>query len=474
VPMECETTPDDPYAAACELSSHLKEMSAANNNSTVATFVPVHVDRNRPIVKHVDGWRTSEVSERWLQGDRARRGGYCIGMLLYELFVLDFGEHELYAAWAAEHPEIGVAPAERTRKGVHVFFKRCAAVVEAGLTDGPLMHPDTGAKANIDRKTITRTGSGGLLVCSPTPGYSWMTRRSLLELDVSPMTPGLLEKVIAYSAPNAAGSTPAPKPRGPRPIKRPLDDDGTRDGKKKAAKGGGRTHPVGDRLLQVAPEAQFRELLALFADFPANAYVDGGLWQTTRTTFRQLSKYRIVEEFKARAMNYTCHMCGAKHTDTIEGTFRTDRATQSYVLKVRHFRAKANPTCHAVHRITSSSAAAYVQRFMERPRLSREEASAVILACASAGVHIRDNAAAVWHIDVPAPGFESYALLYGEDKEWRIILVPTSSGWGIWWRTTKYPGRFYEFLDHPAWRACVADPSLSSSVIESPPFWTTT
>ena len=459
-------TPDlpvfHPYAAACELSSRLKEMSAANNDSTVATFVPVHEDRKQPKVLHALGQWTAEARERWLKRNR-RLGNYRIGMLLYGLFVLDFDEHELYDAWANEHPEIGVAPAERTRKGVHVFFQRCAAVVEAGLTDGPLLHPDTGAKANIDRKTITSTGTGGLLVCSPTPNYSWMSGRSLLELDVSPMSPALLEKVIAYSSRSAA------KPRG-RPSKRPralAADDGARDGK--AAK------TDVDRLLQVAPEAQFRELLALFADFPAGAYVDGGgnpgLWQTMRTTLGQLSKYRAVEEFRARATNYTCHMCGGKHTNTIEDTFKTDPATNSYVLKVRHFRAKANPTCHAEHRITSTSAAAYVQRFMERPRLSSEEASAVILACTSAGVHIRNNAAAVWHIDVPAPGFEAYALLYGEDNEWRTILVPTSSGWGIWLRKTKYPGLFYDFLDHRAWRAFTLNPSRSTSVVESPPFW---
>ena len=469
--MEGET-PDlavsHPYDAACDLSSRLKDMRAANNNnSTVATFVPVYADKKQPLVRHAHGEWTAEVSERWLQ--RHRRGGFRIGMWLYELFVLDFDEHELYAAWVDEHPEIGVAPAERTRRGVRVFFQRCAAVVKAGLTDGPLVHPDTGAKANIDRKTITSKGSGGLLVCSPTPNYSWISGRSLLKLDVSPMTPGLLEKVIAYS------TRSAPKPRG-RPKKRPLAlaaDDVARDGKtsKNDVVGGG-----GDSLVQVAPEAQFRELLALFVEFPVGAYVDGGgnpsLWQTMRTSLGQLSKYRTVEEFRARATNYTCHMCGGKHTDTIQGTFKTDPTTHSYVLTVRHFRAKANPACHAEHRIDPTSAAAYVQRFMERPRLSEVDASAVILACTSAGVHIRDNAAAVWHLDVPAPGFEAYALLYDEDKEWRTILVPTSSEWGIWLRTTKYPGLFYDFLDHRAWRAYVADPSLSSSVIESPPFWT--
>ena len=201
------------YAAARALASRLRELSE-RSGTQVALFIPVKMEAKRPLVCHKStgpkpSW-TEKESQGWLASNEREK--FRVGMVLYDLFVLDFDIKGLCDEWAREHPELGLAPAESTKKGVHVYFRRCPAIKEAGLFDGPLKDPATGHKANIDRKTITGTGTGGLLVCAPTPNYVWLPGRSLLEVEPPIMSAGLLAKVKRFSA-EAGGSAKAPKKR---------------------------------------------------------------------------------------------------------------------------------------------------------------------------------------------------------------------------------------------------------------------
>ena len=153
-------------------------------------------------MKHAGGAWSRAKAAQWV-ANNGQRKRFRIGMLLYGLVVIDFDTSEGYPPWAAEFPELDEAPAETTTKGVHVYFVRCAAADAAGLTDGPMHDPATGARANMDCKTIAKNvvnghRSGALIVCAPSPNYAWLPGRSLLDVMPKAMSTALLAKVVAW------------------------------------------------------------------------------------------------------------------------------------------------------------------------------------------------------------------------------------------------------------------------------------
>ena len=111
-------------------------------------------------------------------------------MMLQDLFIVDFDELSRYSIWATEHPELESAPAERTEKGVRVYFLRCRAVEAAGLYDCEMIHSPSRKKADIGRRNevVVETGSG-----------DWLPCRSLVELELPTMSMDLLWKIVCYS-----------------------------------------------------------------------------------------------------------------------------------------------------------------------------------------------------------------------------------------------------------------------------------
>jgi len=400
------------HEAAAALSARLLELSEGREDKPVAVFVPVRPKEKQPLVKHADGQWTYAKSQSYIKC--TRHTDYRIGILLYGLFVIDFDEHALYTDWLAQFPELERAPAEMTRKGVHVYFRRCDAVEAAGLTDGPLMNPDKpGAKANIDRKTITSTGSGGLLVCAPTPNYAWLPGRSLLELDPPTMSPLLLQHIERFSARGEKRRGSAAGASGP---------DKTAKQKKTCA----------------APENDFEVLLDLL-DFPREQY--------TMYQMGCSEQWGHVDTFLARPdRDYACHMCGDLHTNNISGKIK--QLHGSYILQANHIRKKENPKCQKTHTIAAANAEAYRNRFSKRPQLGAAEATAVVGAIRW-GQNADPTEAHVWELRTPEPGFVAHALrLPGDD--WRL-LVQSEDGAAAWYRDTLFPGLFYEYLDGKAY-----------------------
>ena len=437
------------HAAACELVARLHQLSEGRDKP-VALFVPVAPKNKQPIVKHAattakTPW-TEEESQKWLVESKGH--DFRVGVLLYGLFAIDFDVHGLYTTWAAEFPEMLAAPAERTRQGVHVYFRRCPAVEAAGLFDGPLTDPATGAKANIDRKTITATGTGGLLVCAPTPNYEWLPGRSLLEVDPPAMSAELLAKVVRYSQ---------PKKRSRRQGDAATEPGATEHAEPTISEKRPKTTAMNN--LPLAPEKDFRELLKLVG-FPLDTY--GSSVQQRGASSEQFEKFSQVEEFRARPpAGEACYMCGEEHTNQIVGNVTLRGA--SYRLQVRHFRAKQNPKCKRLHTITATAQEEYIRAFEKQPQVDAAEAAAVVHACVNAGMYFSPNSSQprVWRLTDPAPGFVSHAVLAAD--EWRVLLRP-STGIGAWRRRTLLPGLHYEYLDAGAWTA--ADPDAAK-----PPFW---
>ena len=171
---------------ARELMQRLADISK-QRGACAGLIIPVHATEKRPDgLRHRGGrWSELKCAAYFKQPDcKVDR----LGIILQNLFVIDCDSEASHKRITALFPELLQVPAERTRKGVHLFLWRSEAVELACLTDGPLVDPVTGAKCEIDRKTRTRNKegghyTGGLLVCSPSPNYAWLPGRSLLDLD---------------------------------------------------------------------------------------------------------------------------------------------------------------------------------------------------------------------------------------------------------------------------------------------------
>lgn len=375
-------------------------------------------------------------------------------MLLYGLFVLDFDVLDLYEAWAIEHPELATAPAERTKKGVHVYFVRCEAVEATNLTSGPLVNPTTREKAHIDRMTITKEGTGSLLVCAPSPNYVWMEGRSLMDIDPKPMSPELLAKVILFSPTMSSsgnrGNKQAlvgPTPSGPNSLRDPC---------------------------LFASDADFLELMHIFGlDISVYVTQKGSSTVARQDTADTLKYGNAIEMFMARSTLFPCLLCGkGPHEDRLR--FVVSCKKGSYSMTGTHqqnnkTRGTIRPSCQKQYHITTAAIESYIQRFKKKtPQLQEAEATAIRTSCTHADLYVESDAA-VYRLSDPAPGFFAHALQSA--GVWYVVMQP-SQGKGLqWWRRTELPGLKYEYMNQANWTSCRNGDSAANMSSFNFPIW---
>jgi len=90
--------------------------------------------------------------------------------VLHDLAVVDVDSVAQARELEERFPSLLTAPRETTRKGMHYFFKRSEACDRDGFYDGSAQ-----LTKGIDFKSITRTGTGGIVVVAPSTGKSWVT-----------------------------------------------------------------------------------------------------------------------------------------------------------------------------------------------------------------------------------------------------------------------------------------------------------
>ena len=446
------------------LAERLAALSA-EAGATLAVFVPVDPTEKKPLVKHRGGQWSHGKAVQWLMMKQRNAGAggadFRIGMLLYGLMVLDFDRADLYPAWAAEFPELEMAPAEQTRKGIHCYFLRCPAAEAASLTDGPLNDPGTGLPANIDAKTVTANAvrgcvTGSLLVCAPSRNYSWLEGRSLLELGPKPMSSELLKKVSAW---RRAGVRESEKGCG---SKRPRATDRERAATAGQLEAAPRLEPA-----FFATKADLKELLGLLG-LQTDMYSAIQRLEPLGTSLEGLT----LRPDKDRPDDHACAVCKGTHKDSLMGTIWLSSAS-SYELKVQHRRHKE---CHKRYIITPAKARAFRRRFEGGDRVPAEEAARVAqLLAATGSLTPADPRDAVWPLPDPAPGVRAHAIRVGE--AWRLLLslerqvadvegtrTTTTTAWS---RTTCLPGLKYELLRPFGDWAC----SVRGRGAPRPPFW---
>lgn len=117
--------------AALALQDRLEALGSAS------AVVPVRAGGKTPMFKHRGNAWTVEDSRAWFAAPP--RWKFSVGILVESELWLDFDDVLRFAKLRARFPELGRAPTETTRRGVHVMLRRTEAVDAAGITDGPLV-----------------------------------------------------------------------------------------------------------------------------------------------------------------------------------------------------------------------------------------------------------------------------------------------------------------------------------------------
>jgi len=121
-------------------------------------------------------------------------------IVLRDVCVVDVDSPEAATKLECDFPVLTMAPCEKTARGMHYFFRRSAMADAAGYWDGAAQ-----VLADVDFKSITRTGTGGVIVVSPSTCKSWVR---------TPWTTALIaipdDLLIAIAAPAPPTETVAP------------------------------------------------------------------------------------------------------------------------------------------------------------------------------------------------------------------------------------------------------------------------
>lgn len=85
-------------------------------------------------------------------------------IILKDLCVVDADDPEVAARLESAFPVLRQVPAEKTRRGTHYFFRRSAVADEQCYFD---CCGSQSVLEHVDFKSITQTGTGGIIVVSP-------------------------------------------------------------------------------------------------------------------------------------------------------------------------------------------------------------------------------------------------------------------------------------------------------------------
>jgi hypothetical protein len=129
-------------------------------------LIPCIKGEKRPSRKFSGGQWT------WFDYDRLSQASlenHDWAITLHDLCVVDVDSVEQASALEARFPVLLTAPAAKTRKGMHYFFRRSPLADEKGYLDGAAQR-----EKGIDFKTVCSTGTGGILVVCPSPNKVWV------------------------------------------------------------------------------------------------------------------------------------------------------------------------------------------------------------------------------------------------------------------------------------------------------------
>ena len=154
-------------------------------------LMPAVPGEKHPMFPHADGRWHWGLFSRW--NKKRGEGHKDIGILLRTLCVVDVDCMAIADELELRFPLLKLVPAEKTRKGMHYYFRRSTLADRDGYYDSrsPVI------KA-VDLKTVTSTGTSGFIVTAPSPNKTWI--RALWEFNEVPEIPDDILKAVARAS----------------------------------------------------------------------------------------------------------------------------------------------------------------------------------------------------------------------------------------------------------------------------------
>jgi hypothetical protein len=166
-------------------------------------MIPCALGEKRPMFPYRDdAWSWESFDALNLDSDKLDWA-----IVLQDLCVVDVDSAELAAKLEKQFPVLLEVPCERTSRGFHYFFQRSHTADALNYFDGCAQ-----VLEDVDFKTLTRFGTGGVIVVAPSTGKEW--QRPLWEYALQPIPDAVL---FAVARPTTMTTAPAPITNSFRP-----------------------------------------------------------------------------------------------------------------------------------------------------------------------------------------------------------------------------------------------------------------
>lgn len=158
-------------------------------------YLPIPQIGKRPLKRHANGqWETGVKKiikdENFIHNKEAVSwNDYNLGLLLKDHVVIDLDSKEQIASMEQTYPEaFQTAFKQKTKKGLHLFFRRPKEFDEWGVFDKTDIVP------KVDLKTLCSTGTRGMIQVYPSPDKEWIDGEFLPAADDLPEMPETVQK----------------------------------------------------------------------------------------------------------------------------------------------------------------------------------------------------------------------------------------------------------------------------------------
>lgn len=174
-----------------------------------SVLIPSRAGGKIPRFSHKDGQYTAS---RFLSDGYSQCRDGCLIILSEDLIVIDVDDGDIFRKLEGEIPELCETVCCETAKGRHYYFSATARSRGANMKDGARQMRAPGGEYSfpIDIKTMSSSGTGGLISIPPSPNKRWL--RELGVARVLPMPDAFVDFYVAHNTsprPEGGGSQPA-------------------------------------------------------------------------------------------------------------------------------------------------------------------------------------------------------------------------------------------------------------------------
>lgn len=161
-----------------------------------ATLIPSREGGKIPLYKHKNGQYTSE--DFLNKGHKECHYG-CLIILPSSIIVIDVDDEDYCHTLEESIPDMTKTVTCKTSKGRHYYFQSTTKSKDVNMQDGARqLKASTGEAFPIDIKTLTSSGTGGVISIPPSPNKRWL--RKLGNSQILPLPDAFVEFYIKHTS----------------------------------------------------------------------------------------------------------------------------------------------------------------------------------------------------------------------------------------------------------------------------------